>query len=100
MRLDYELFPVHTSPKFLGTYERELHRVIERAIWRRPKYVLNIGCAEGFYAVGLAIRLNDAQVLRCRRRPKRAFRHGQECRTERRGGPGVPHRYRPSASAR
>src|SRR5438105_15757199 len=29
MRLDYELFRVHASPKFLGTYEQELHRVIE-----------------------------------------------------------------------
>ena len=27
------------------------------------KFVLNVGCAEGFYAVGLAIRLNDAQVF-------------------------------------
>jgi hypothetical protein len=44
MRLDYELFPVHASPKFLGTYEQELHRVIERAIQLRPKYVLNTGC--------------------------------------------------------
>jgi hypothetical protein len=70
MRLDYELFPVHASPKFLGTYERELHGVIERAIQLRPKYVLNIGCAEGFYAVGLAIRLNDAQVFAADADPK------------------------------
>jgi hypothetical protein len=46
MRLDYELFPVHASPKFLGTYEQELHRVIERAIQLHPKYILNVGCAE------------------------------------------------------
>jgi precorrin-6B methylase 2 len=70
MRLDYELFPVHASPRFLGTYERELHRIIERAIRHRPKYVLNIGCAEGFYAVGLAIRLSDAQVFAADADPK------------------------------
>ena len=70
MRLDYELFPVHASPKFLGTYEQELHSVIERAIQLHPKYVLNIGCAEGFYAVGLAIRLNDAQVFAADADPK------------------------------
>jgi Ribosomal protein L11 methyltransferase (PrmA) len=63
MILDYECFPVHASPKFLGTYEQELHKVIERAIQLRPKYVLNVGCAEGFYAVGLAIRLSEAQVF-------------------------------------
>jgi hypothetical protein len=70
MRLDYELFPVHASPKFLGTYEQELHRVIERAIQLRPKYVLNVGCAEGFYAVGLAIRLSDAQIFAADADPK------------------------------
>jgi len=70
MRLDYELFPVHASPKFLGTYEQELHSVIETAIRLHPKSVLNIGCAEGFYAVGLAIRLNDAQVFAADADPK------------------------------
>ncbi len=70
MRLDYELFPVHASPKFLGTYEQELHSVIERAIQLNPTYVLNIGCAEGFYAVGLAIRLKDAQVFAADADPK------------------------------
>jgi Ribosomal protein L11 methyltransferase (PrmA) len=70
MRLNYELFPVHASPKFLGTYERELHSIFERVIQLRPKYVLNIGCAEGFYAIGLAIRLNDAQVFAADADPK------------------------------
>ena len=70
MRLDYDLFPVHASPKFLGTYEQELHGVIERAIQLDPKYVLNIGCAEGYYAVGLAIRLNDTQVFAADADPK------------------------------
>jgi len=63
IRLDYEFFPVYASPKFLGTYKRELHRVIERAIQLRPKYILNVGCVEGFYAVGLAIQLSDAEVF-------------------------------------
>ena len=70
MRLDYELFRVHASPKFLGTYEQELHRVIERAIQLHPKYVLNVGCAEGFYAVGLAIRLSDSKIFAADADPK------------------------------
>jgi hypothetical protein len=70
MRLDYELFPVHASPKFLGTYEQELHSMIERAIQLDPTYVLNIGCAEGFYAVGLAMRLKNAQVFAADADPK------------------------------
>jgi len=70
MSLDYELFPVHASPRFLGTYEQELHGVIERAIQLHPKYVLNVGCAEGFYAVGLAIRLSEAKVFAADADPK------------------------------
>jgi hypothetical protein len=63
MRLDYECLPVHSAPKFLGTYERELHSVVERAIRLAPPYILNIGCAEGFYAVGLALRLKNTYVF-------------------------------------
>jgi hypothetical protein len=41
-------------PKILGTYERELHPFLERIIHANYECVLNIGCAEGYYAVGLA----------------------------------------------
>src|SRR5262245_50079525 len=80
MRLDYESLPVHAAPKFLGTYERELYRVIERAIQLAPRYVLNIGCAEGFYAVGLALRLDNAQLFAADAHPKalRATRRNAE----------------------
>ena len=84
LRLNYELFPNHASPKFLGTYEQELHSVIERAICLQPKYVLNVGCAEGFYAVGLAIRLNDAQIFAADADSKGPFRYYQKCRPKRR----------------
>ena len=70
MRLDYEAFPVHGSPKYLGTYERELHSAIERMVELGPRFVLNIGCAEGFYAVGLAIRLDGACVFAADADPK------------------------------
>ncbi len=48
------------SSKILGCYEQELHQSIEKAIARRPDTVINIGCAEGYYAVGLARRLPAA----------------------------------------
>jgi len=70
LKLNYELFPTHASPKFLGTYEKELHNIIERAIELKPKYILNVGCAEGFYAVGLAIRLSEAQIFAADADPK------------------------------
>lgn len=54
--------------KLLGCYEQELHDFIEEAIGRvkmlkRPGIVLDIGCAEGYYAVGLSLRLPEAKVI-------------------------------------
>lgn len=50
-------------PKLLGTYEKELCSVIEQAIARRPQLVVDIGAAEGYYAVGLATRLPTARLV-------------------------------------
>jgi len=57
MRLDIDAFPVHIAPKLAGTYEAELHEMIEEALQRSPRTIVNIGCAEGYYAVGIARRL-------------------------------------------
>lgn len=62
VKLDYDLLPVHGAPKFLGTYEQELHPYIEQAIARMPQSILNVGCAEGFYGVGFAVRVPNAIV--------------------------------------
>lgn len=70
MRLDYEALPVHGAPKFLGTYEQELHPFIERMIALNPPFVLNVGCAEGFYAVGMALRLPNARIFAAEADPK------------------------------
>lgn len=50
-------------PKLLGTYEREIVETIERAIAREPDRVLVAGAAEGYYAVGLATRMPQAEVI-------------------------------------
>lgn len=50
-------------PKLLGTYESELTPVIEEAISRNTDQVIDIGCAEGYFAVGLARRLPHASVF-------------------------------------
>ncbi len=49
-------------PKLLGCYEAELHPAIERAAASGYARVLNIGSAEGYYAVGLARRLPAARI--------------------------------------
>lgn len=43
-------------PKLLGSYESELHPVVEQIAASGYDTVVNIGCAEGYYAVGLARR--------------------------------------------
>jgi hypothetical protein len=50
------------APKLLGTFEREIHDVMERLIAAGPTRVVNIGAAEGYYAVGLGRRLPGATI--------------------------------------
>ncbi len=46
----------------LGLYEANLHEPILDAVAKRPELVINIGCADGTYAVGLARLLPDAEI--------------------------------------
>jgi hypothetical protein len=50
-------------PKLLGIYERELYRVIEKACSLKLPYIVDLGAAEGYYAVGMALRNPQAQVV-------------------------------------
>jgi hypothetical protein len=50
-------------PKLLGIYERELAPYVERAVARQPRLVIDLGAAEGYYAVGMARRLPLARIL-------------------------------------
>jgi hypothetical protein len=52
-----------TASKLLGLYENELHEFIEQAIGCAPDAVINIGCAEGYYSIGLARRLPNSLVM-------------------------------------
>jgi hypothetical protein len=49
--------------KLVGSYELELHHVMDEWIERRPARVINVGAAEGYFAVGLARALPGAAVL-------------------------------------
>jgi hypothetical protein len=49
-------------PKLLGCYEAELHEHIAAAAGRGYQAVINIGAAEGYYAVGLARLMPDVRV--------------------------------------
>ena len=43
--------------KLLGCYEQPLHKYVKNIIDQNYESVINIGCAEGYYAVGLAVAM-------------------------------------------
>jgi hypothetical protein len=51
------------EPKLLGTYEMELHGVIERLCGEGFSQIVNVGAGEGYYAVGMAVRCPSASVV-------------------------------------
>ncbi len=59
-----KVFQHAVLPKILGCYETELHAILMREL-RRSNYrqLVNIGCSEGYYAVGLALRLPGAHIF-------------------------------------
>lgn len=56
------LYLPDTSAKVLGSYEEELHDVVARLIVRSYRNVVNVGCSDGYYAVGCARRMAGATV--------------------------------------
>lgn len=50
-------------PKLLGSYERELHDIVERIVATPYDVVVNVGCAEGYYTVGMARRMPATRIL-------------------------------------
>ena len=50
------------TPKWLGSYEQQLHTIINKIASIKYSKIIDIGAAEGYYAVGLALRSPQAQV--------------------------------------
>ena len=51
------------TPKWLGSYELELHDIVQTIIAERYAVIIDIGAAEGYYAVGLAQSCPGARVI-------------------------------------
>jgi len=49
--------------KLLGFYEEELHSAITRWSDRDYDVIVDVGCAEGYYAAGLGLRFPDARIV-------------------------------------
>jgi hypothetical protein len=50
-------------PKLLGTYELELHPVIEELCNTDFDTIVNVGAGEGYYSIGFALRNNHTQIF-------------------------------------
>ncbi len=57
-----ELGQPDRCPMLLGVYEQELHSTLERLRRRTFTQIIDIGCAEGYYAAGLALLFPKAQI--------------------------------------
>ena len=49
-------------PKLLGCYEQPLHKYLYEIITKDYDTIVNVGCAEGYYAVGLARKMPNTQI--------------------------------------
>lgn len=59
---DFKSYGSSLFPKLLGSYESELHSVFASLAHKKYTAIIDIGCAEGYYAVGLAKRFKGATV--------------------------------------
>lgn len=50
-------------PKLIGCYEDELHSVFNKLLEKKITQIVDIGCAEGYYAVGMAYKLPNAKII-------------------------------------
>lgn len=50
-------------PKLIGSYEQELNEELEKLLKIPFKTIIDVGCAEGYFAVGCAWRVPNAQVF-------------------------------------
>ncbi|MEZ4885067.1 MAG: hypothetical protein R3E32_10110 [Chitinophagales bacterium] len=58
--LDFEADLLY--PKLIGSYEQEIHDCIDELCAQNYAEIINIGCAEGYYAVGMAMRMPETTV--------------------------------------
>lgn len=49
-------------PKLMGSYERELEPLFRKILKNQYTEILDIGCAEGYYAIGLALAIPSAKI--------------------------------------
>ncbi len=73
-------------PKLLGSYESELHPVLEGMLANDYSVIVDIGCAEGYYAVGLGLRIAGADIYAFDTEPRARKLCGEMARLNGLGG--------------
>lgn len=63
MRLVDQICGSRHFPKVIGCYEQWLHPWILEEVSRKPPVIVDIGCAEGYYAVGFARLLKNSKIV-------------------------------------
>src|ERR1035437_6064748 len=63
MRLTGRSFASVYAAELVGCYEREIHDCVEDFIAWQPELIVDVGAAEGYYAVGLARRCPSVRVI-------------------------------------
>ena len=58
-----QIFGSIAVPKIIGTYESELNLPLLKIISSKYGIIIDIGSGEGYYAVGLALRLKNINVI-------------------------------------
>jgi hypothetical protein len=61
--LPEEAFLEHVGPFLLGTYESELHEIWSSLLEHSFSQVINIGSKFGYYAVGLALKYPEIDIV-------------------------------------
>jgi tRNA G46 methylase TrmB len=50
-------------PKLLGSYEKEIHTSVVELCKKDYQVIINIGCGEGYYAIGLGLLKPNASII-------------------------------------
>jgi len=50
-------------PKLLGSYELEIQDIVSDLIFKKFTKIIDIGSAEGYYAIGFALKSNESKII-------------------------------------
>lgn len=52
-------------PKLIGSYEESIQKIVQKSIITNYDKIIDVGCAEGYYAVGFAYKCPKSKIIAC-----------------------------------